>query len=90
MKRYGGSGNAVPPFSTSGVVAVAQIISLEVVSDIHWLGRCVDPRTGLDVLVKRIFFFLLGFEPSVSVYRLSYPTAHFEFVNPLKGVVSSY
>jgi hypothetical protein len=88
MKAYGGVDVYIHIFSTSALVRGERSVSRpgrftprERAPGTRWIGGWVDPRVGVDDVVKRKFLTLPGLELqllgrpacSQSLYRLSYP-----------------
>jgi hypothetical protein len=88
MKTYGGVNEEIHIFLTSALAGVERSASRkgrytpgERAPGTHWRGGWVDPRAGLDDVVKRKFLTLQGLElrpfghpaRSQSLYRLRYP-----------------
>jgi hypothetical protein len=87
MKTYGGGGKG-PPFLTSALdggdwsaSCPRRFIPKEIASGIHWIGRCVDPRAGLNFTEKRKSpaGTQIGAVHPVAhlLYRLSYPGSYY-------------
>jgi hypothetical protein len=90
MKTYGGVNELIHVILTSTLPGVERSASLPGrftpwvrAPRTHWIGSCVGPKTGLEGMVKREFFTLLGLElwpfsrlaRSQSLYRLRYPAS---------------
>jgi hypothetical protein len=62
------------------VLGLSALTTREAAPGIHFVGGWVDPRTGLDVVVKRKILHLPGLEPRSSLYRLGCPDYYLELV----------
>jgi hypothetical protein len=70
MKAYGGSKCIIPPFLTLALDGIEWSASRpgrstprEIATGIHWIGGWVGPRSGVDVVDKRLILTLPRLEP---------------------------